>query len=137
MIRWRVLVVEAMVLLLAARLLIAGLRFGWWRGLLGEQGGVASPVVPGEADRLLARAVERGAARLPGESKCLPRAMALYWMLARRGRASQLVIAVLPGSVRGGLDDLHAWVERGGEVLIGQLDQPFHPLARFGSGAKV
>ena len=34
--------------------------------------------------------------------------MALHWMLARRGRGAQLVIAVLPGAARGGLDDLHA-----------------------------
>ncbi len=58
--------------------------------------------------------------------------MALHWMLARRGRRAQLVIAVLPGAARGGLDDLHAWVEAGDEVLIGALDQPFRPLARFG-----
>jgi hypothetical protein len=57
--------------------------------------------------------------------------MALHWMLRRRHRSSQLVIAVLPEQARGGVDDLHAWIETGGEILIGELDQPFRPIARF------
>jgi hypothetical protein len=131
MTRWRLLVAEAALLLLAARVLVACLQLRWWRGLLGP---VAERSLPGSAsdsDRRLARAVERAAWRLPGESKCLPRAMTLHWMLARRGRPAQLVIAVLPGAARGGLDDLHAWVELGPEILIGALDQPFRPLVRF------
>lgn len=132
MIRWRLLVAEALVLLLVARLLVAGLRFGWWRFLLGPLAAAPATARPSANDRQLARAVDRAALRLPGQSKCLPRAMTLRWMLARRDRPGQLVIAVLPGAVRGGLDDLHAWVESGGEILIGELDQPFRPLARFG-----
>jgi Transglutaminase-like superfamily len=53
-------------------------------------------------------------------------------MLRRRARPSQLVIGVLPEQARGEIEDLHAWVEIGGEVLIGALDQPFFPLVRFG-----
>lgn len=132
MIRWRLLVAEALVLLLAARALVAGLRFGWWRRWLGPVAKGPSAGDAAAADRQLARAVDRAALRLPGQSKCLPRAMALHWMLARRGRGAQLVIAVLPGAARGGLDDLHAWVECGEEILIGALDQPFRPLVRFG-----
>lgn len=130
--RWRLLVVEALLMLAAARLLVACLAFGRWRGWLGS-------MVPGPAsgsgcgdDRLLAKAIGRAAARLPGKTKCLPRAMGLYWMIRRRQRPAQLVIAVLPGTARGGLDDLHAWVECGDEIMIGALDQPFRPLVRFG-----
>ena len=36
------------------------------------------------------------------------------------------------GYALGSLEDLHAWVEVEGQVLIGALDQPFHPLIRFG-----
>lgn len=132
MMRWRLLVAEALVLLAAARLLVAGLRFGHWRHLLGPVTTAVQTRPASAADRLLAKAVERASLRLPGQSKCLPRAMALHWMLRRRNRPAQLVIAVLPGAVRGGVDDLHAWVECGEEVLIGALDQPFHALARFG-----
>jgi hypothetical protein len=132
MIRWRLLVAEAALLLLAARLLVASLRFGLWRCWLGPVATAATTGIATDSDRLLAKAVDRATLRLPGQSKCLPRAMALHWMLARRGQGAQLVIAVLPGAARGGLDDLHAWVEAGEEILIGQLDQPFRPLARFG-----
>lgn len=135
MTRWRLLVAEAALLLVAARLLVVCMQLRWWRRLLGP---VADRPLPGSAsdsDRRLARAVERAARRLPGESKCLPRAMALHWMLARRDRPAQLVIAVLPGAARGGLDDLHAWVELGPEILIGALDQPFRPLVRFGTAS--
>ena len=81
---------------------------------------------------LLARAVVRGAARLPFETKCLPRAVALHTMLRRRRLPSLLVIGVLDPSQRGTIEDLHAWIESGNEVVIGALNQPFHPLVRFG-----
>jgi hypothetical protein len=57
--------------------------------------------------------------------------MALHWMLTRRGRQTTLVIGVLPGPRRGQLDDLHAWVELGGEVLIGSSPEPFAVLLRL------
>lgn len=130
----RMVTIEAMAALVLARLLIARVRFGRWRGWLGEvdaaepKGAVARPL-----DRYLARAVERAAGRLPFETRCLPRAMALHWLRMRRGRAGTLVIGVLPGARRGGLDDLHAWVECGGEVLIGALDAPHGIVLRLGS----
>jgi hypothetical protein len=129
--RWRLLVAEALALLVLARLLVAGPPLRWWRRWLGPLTSAPSADPPTTADHRLARAVERATQRLPGGAKCLPRAIVLHWMLRRRQRPSQLVIAVLPGSVRGGADDLHAWIETGGEVLIGQLDQPFQPIARF------
>lgn len=129
--RWRLLVAEALALLVLARVLVAGPPLGWWRRWLGPVAHAARVEPPDRADRQLARAVERATQRLPGGAKCLPRAMALHWMLRWRHRPSQLVIAVLPGQERGGVDDLHAWIETGGEILIGELDQPFRPIARF------
>ncbi|MCZ8326303.1 MAG: lasso peptide biosynthesis B2 protein [Sphingomonadaceae bacterium] len=129
--RWRLLVAEALALLVLARVLVAGPPLGWWRRWLGPVADGARAEPPDRADRQLARAVERATQRLPGGAKCLPRAMALHWMLRWRHRPSQLVIAVLPGQERGGVDDLHAWIEAGGEILIGELDQPFRPIARF------
>ena len=121
-----------MLRLAAARLLIAVLPFGYWRRWLGQHG-AARPAQqgPDSETMLLARAVRRGAARLPFETKCLPRAIALHTMLRRRRKPSQLVLGVLDLGQRGTLDDLHAWVESGGEVVIGALDQTFHPLTRF------
>lgn len=125
--------VEAMAWLILARMLIARVPFGRWRRWLG------TPVVPPTDDprlhldanlaqRRLARAVERAAGRVPGESRCLARAMALHWMLRRRAIGGVLHIGVLAGSERGSLDDLHAWVTRSGEVLIGASDQPHRAL---------
>ena len=125
--------VEAMAWLILARLLIARVPFGRWRRWLG------TPVVPPTDDprlhldanlaqRRLARAVDRAAGHLPGESRCLARAMALHWILRRRAMGGVLHIGVLPGSDRGSLDDLHAWVTRLGEVLIGASDQPHRAL---------
>jgi Transglutaminase-like superfamily len=133
MMRWRLLVAEALGWLILARLLVAGPRLGRWRRWLGPVATHPLADPPNAADRRLAAAVQRAAARLHGESKCLPQAMALHWMLRRRLRPSQLVIAALPGTERGGLDSLHAWIEAGGEILIGALDQPFQPLVRFGT----
>ena len=124
---------EAMAWLVCARLLIARVPFGRWRPWLGRP---AAPE-PGDpllrldgnlARRRLARAVARAAGRLPGESRCLPRAMALQWMLRRRAMGGVLHIGVLPGNARGSLDDLHAWVTRLGEVLIGADQKPHRAL---------
>ncbi|HUQ14233.1 MAG TPA: lasso peptide biosynthesis B2 protein [Novosphingobium sp.] len=133
--RWaaRAVTLEAAALLIVARGLVRWVPFGRWRHGLGR------PVTPETGDdtlrlarnltaRRLARAVERGAARLPGESKCLPRAIALHWLLVQRGLGATLVIGVTPGARRGGLDDLHAWVVREGEVLIGASAGPHVPL---------
>ena len=133
--RWRArgATLEAMAWLVAARLLIARVRFGRWRGWLG------APVAAETADprlrldanlarRRLARAVLRGAARLPGESRCLTQAMALLWMMRCRGLDGIIHLGVRPGQRRGGLDDLHAWVTHANEVLVGASDEPHSPV---------
>jgi hypothetical protein len=133
--RWRSrgATVEAMALLAAARFLISRVPFGSWRQWLG------TPVPPEGSDpqrhldsnlgrRRLARAVIRGAGRMPGESRCLAQAMALQWMLRRRGLGGVIHLGVRPAGKRGNLDDLHAWVTASGEVLIGTGDKPYRPL---------
>ena len=125
--------VEAMAWLILARLLIAQVRFGRWRPWLGApvSAQVGDPLLRLDANlaqRRLARAVMRATGRLPGESRCLARAMALHWMLRRRELGGVLLIGVLPGAARGTLDDLHAWVTRSGEVLLGADDQPHFAL---------
>jgi len=99
---------EALTLLSWARLLIAFARFDRWRATLGLDG----PVRIADA-RYCAALVEWAATRQPIEFKCLPRAMALSWMLRRRRLGHTVVIAVRPAGERGSRDDLHAWVEVG------------------------
>ena len=133
--RWRArgATLEAMVLLCVARLLIARVPFGRWRAWLGvpvaaEPGDPTLRLDENLARRRLARAVVRGAARLPAYSRCLPQAMALQWMLRWRRLGGAIHLGVLPGDKRGGLDDLHAWVTHANEVLVGASDEPHYPL---------
>lgn len=75
------------------------------------------PLVAGQTSnerRRLARAVIRTLALVPADSRCLMRSLVLTRMLARRGVASQLVIAISPGERFAA----HSWVERNGEVLL-------------------
>lgn len=130
--RWRALVTEAMFRLTLARLLVRLAPFGWWRHWLGQASpmGAAQGIVDPVTGRLV-RAVLRGAARLPFQTKCLPRAIALHMMLRSRKLSSRLVIAVLDPRHRGALDDLHAWVESGGQIVIGEPELPFHPIITY------
>lgn len=128
----RLVTLEAMSLLVQARLLVALRPLSSWRRRLGTLVNEPSHGTGANwGSRYFARAVERAAGRLPFETKCLPRAIALHLMLERRGAESQLVMAVLPGAARGKFDDLHAWVEAGGEVLIGASPLPYRAIARF------
>lgn len=139
---------EAALALLGARGLIAFVPFARWRSWLGDPvqppGDIAAPSglppsepTPGqrEAGRL-ARHVDRAAARLPLPLKCLPRAMALSWMLRRRNIAHLLVLAARPGHARGGEDDLHAWVEVNGLIVLGNLPGPWLRLVSLAPSFK-
>jgi Transglutaminase-like superfamily len=124
-----------MLRLTLARFLVSAVPLRRWRRLLGPLCEPSKSIaLPDPVALVLARAVNRGAARLPFETKCLPRAMALHAMLRRRRLPSVLVIGVLDPSQRGTIEDLHAWVESGDAVIIGALEEPFRPLARFGNG---
>lgn len=129
--RLRARTLEAMALLCGARLLIGFVPFRRWRGALGWAGAEAAnagALLPA----MLARHVERAASRLPFETKCLPRAMALSWMLRRRGIGHAIVLAARPASRRDAGDDLHSWVEKGGFTLIGELPGPWIEVWRTG-----
>ncbi|HSG35513.1 MAG TPA: lasso peptide biosynthesis B2 protein [Sphingomonadaceae bacterium] len=118
-----------MVQLCLAQLLLALVPFAKWRGRLGHAG-LADRDALAEARRL-AKHVERGAKRLPFETSCLARAMALSRMLRAAGVAHEVVIAVRPPGLRDGWDTLHAWVELAGERVIGDLPGPWHETARL------
>lgn len=141
--------VRAAVLLLLARVLVLLVPLKFWRGSLGRlQAGDAwsqtnSPAVAKQDSepeasfrraRFLAGRVERATQRLPGESKCLPRAAALQWMLEAEGIVADLVIA-FDIHDRIGKDAYHAWVEMGGDFLIGHCDRAvYRPIMVFRGG---
>lgn len=130
----RVYTLRAMALLILARLLIALVPFRIWRHRLGGTDRSRPDQDPRTA-RHLAAQVERAAYRLPLATKCLPRAMALSWLLRKRGAAHVLVLAVRGASARRGTSDLHAWVEVSGEILIGDLPGPWLRILELGTQA--
>jgi hypothetical protein len=135
---WRADVALCVVLLAAAVFLIRVVRLSRWRSTLGSL--AKCPADPGaytpdpEA-RVLAAVVERAADRFPFAPKCLPRAVALQWRLRLAGIPSDLVIA-FHAVDRSGEDGFHAWVEHGGEIVIGQCDRPvYQPVMTLSQGA--
>ena len=125
---------EAAALLIFSRSLIARVAFHRWSKRLGTRAGLAPPhsrpVTESQAlrSRRVARAVLQAADRLPGEWLCLPRAMATCWMLRRRKIPCSLIIGVTESGDRGGLDDLHAWIECGNQILVGEGEQMHAPI---------
>lgn len=130
-------VAEAILLILVARFLVARVRFRHWRSLLGNIAGAdeGAPCGVSDAGMAVARrcthALRRAVARLPG-TLCLPQAMALQWMLRRRGVGALLFIGVAGhGARRGRLQDLHAWLEADGMALLDDGSGHHRVLLRF------
>jgi aryl-alcohol dehydrogenase-like predicted oxidoreductase len=119
---------HALALLCWARLLIAWVPFERWRGTLGFDGPVRMAAAQSNA-----ALVEWAATRLPLRFKCLPRAMALSWILCRERSGHTLVIAVRPEHLRRSADGLHAWIEADGVTLIGELPGPWLETLRLGA----
>jgi len=81
--------------------------------------------------RWIAWAVETAGARPRINALCLPRALAAHAMLRRRGIASRLCLGVARD---GGALAAHAWVEIGGDKIVGAAEAAaFTRLAEFGS----
>ena len=72
---------------------------------------------------------------MPFETVCLPRAMALSWMLRRRHIAHALVFAARPAERRDDEHALHAWVEVDGTKVIGDEPGPWIETLRLGARA--
>lgn len=81
------------------------------------------------------RAVEGASRRIPGSSTCLARALTAHAMLSRRGIPAELRIGVRPPG-KGDLE-AHAWVEAGGQVVIGELDELESYRTLAARGARV
>lgn len=59
--------------------------------------------------------------------------MALQWMIRRRRLPAVLTIAALPARLRNSPDDLHAWVQAAGVIVLGKSNLPYRPLLQLGS----
>lgn len=118
-----------MAALIVARVTVALVPFNRWQRTLGRRGPPSDANVV--AARRVANHVEWAARRLPFESKCLPRAMALSWLLRRKKMAHTVIFAVRPAERRGSQDDLHAWVELDGKTILGDLPGPWVETLRL------
>jgi hypothetical protein len=101
------------------RVRLAVLPFRGGRGYCRRVAERKSPATP---DRI-AWAVDRAGA-LFGQATCLARALAGHVMLARRGFSSSIRIGVAPGEPGTASCGIvgHAWLERGGRILLGGPD---------------
>jgi len=80
-----------------------------------------------EQTQRVCRAILAAVRLAPIPYSCLERSLALWWLLARRGIASQLRIGARKG---GGQFEAHAWVERNG-VAIGEPEGAHAHYAAF------
>ena len=122
----------AMARLCRAQLLVSWIPVERWRTGLGCAEPSCDPSSVIEARRL-AGDVAWAARRLPFATKCLPRAMALSWVLNRSKVPNTVVIAVRPDQLRRSPDVLHAWVEVQGEKILGDLPGPWIEAVRLGA----
>lgn len=128
----RVLLLEAALALIAARLLLHAVQFRRLTGLMNYPLGDGKP---SESERALMRndislVIGLAAAHLPGETACFPRAMTAQFMCRRRGIDARMSYgaAVVGGT---GLT-AHVWVEDGSADVVGCEDlSRFRVLARF------
>ena len=129
--RWRgrLRTLAALGLLCRAQYLVEWIPFERWRRGFGLEGQPSNDQTA--SARRLAAHVERAAALLPIATKCLPRAMALSWMLRRDQSPHAIVFAVRPSHLRDAPDGLHAWVESGGVTILGDLPGPWLETLRL------
>ena len=122
---------EAGALLVLTRIGLAILPYATLRRALDRYAGqrrrpgVGSPTItsPDDILRKVSWAVGAFSRRTPGPTTCLAQALTAHALLGRLGCPSQLRIGVrergpaTPGPLRA-----HAWVESGGVVVVGDLD---------------
>jgi hypothetical protein len=127
-------------LLISAVLLLGAVRLGLWfipfqtlRRILVRL--AERPTTPHQdqapSREQVVQAVETAARLLPWAKSCLTQALTAQVLLTRRGYPALLHIGV----VRSDRDRLeaHAWVESGGEVVIGGFElERYTPLAALG-----
>jgi hypothetical protein len=120
---------EAMIALIGARFAVGVLPAAWvlaWAGRPSQR----LRRFAGEEVGWVAWAVETLGAKPWMQAPCLSRALAAHRMLRRRGIASRLCLGVAGD---GKALTAHAWVEVGGDVVVGGAEAPlFTRLAAFG-----
>jgi len=133
--RW--LLLSASVLLVASRLSLLVARPADVRRFVARVAPTLPPSGSVEEPARIARAVREASRHLPAAPACLGTAIVAHAMLDAHGHRSNLQIGVS----KDGPDDLvaHAWVERDGRVLVGDLPDlgRYRPLAADGGAVET
>jgi hypothetical protein len=111
----RALLAEALVLCFRVRVGLRLLSFATLRKRLRRR-----PMPQGQPVARIAWAVHAVGKRLPGTT-CLIEALVADCMLRRHGHAPTLRLGIQSGDVQSRLD-AHAWVECGGTIVTGRID---------------
>lgn len=118
----RLLLLEAIAMLGAARLLILTIPFRWLAVSLGktmtESGPHQEPCALRQAC-MIGQAIRSAAGNTPWESVCLPQAVAGQWMLKRRGIGATLYLGVTKADDRPENLAAHAWLRCGDQIVTG------------------
>jgi hypothetical protein len=129
--RW--LLAQALALLPLTALALRVVGFNRWQTALARLAPVQGGATAGDEADILRRAraatrlVEAAARHGPFRAACLPRSLALWWLLRRRGIDTDLRIGVRKEA---GRFEAHAWVELWGLVLNDTTDVR-HRFAAF------
>jgi len=118
---WRVLLLS-MPLLPMIALVLQLKGFKWTQALLSNHSNPKSSIPEDEQLKMaqsIARMVSAAANHGPYRANCLKKSLATWWLLERRGIATELNIGV---NKEAGDFNAHAWVEYRGNVLIDSSD---------------
>ena len=117
---------EAIVLVLYAKALIASVPPRRWRsrfGTVAAHEGTSGNLATIRRVRL---AMQRALTNVPGAPNCLPQALAARWMLERRGITPSLFIGTQRDET--GFPRFHAWLKVGEEWVTGLCDESRYTL---------
>ncbi|UOR14302.1 lasso peptide biosynthesis B2 protein [Qipengyuania aquimaris] len=117
---------EAMVLVLYAKLLIGKVPPRRWRSRFGAVARSSDKSGDLETVRRVRLAIMRALNNVPGAPNCLPQALAGRWMLERRGIASSLFLGTQRDDT--GKARFHAWLKVGDEWVTGLCDEAQYTL---------
>ena len=123
-----------MVELFRAKRLITFSPIAQWRSQIGLDANAADTVKTDlEKAKLWAAHVDRAALRLPVSLKCLPQAIALSRILRAENIPHQVVIAHRKSetATQRDPDMLHAWLETGGQIVLGDLPGKWNEILRM------
>ena len=127
--------IEAMTLILVAKLLVVRVPPRRWRARLDTDHQPDDTYHDVATVRRVRLAIQRALANVPGAPNCLPQALAARWMLERRGIASRLYIGTAPDEA--GTPRFHAWLKVGDEWVTGLCDEASYILFQTESASTV